>query len=312
MKRKSPKNSSSLYFDDSSPDTAFSRYIIENENFAKGAYGKVSLAKDKVTKDMVVVKHIPKTTSIRMVQNEIKAGQILDFHPNIAQFHKYIDFPEHHTLIFSYIDGTDLFSFMEKNKFSPRTELESRTIFMAIMSALKHAHSKNIAHRDIKLENILMDKKGRAYLIDFGLCAFVDPSMKNREWCGSDNYLAPELCRRIPYDAYKTDVFSMGVTLFALLFGVFPFDGLRVSSRFHDPKNPLPRLQVRFPLDVKVSLAAKDLLIQMLEDDPDKRISVDDIFKHKWVSGFKAPKLSAKVKKSSESQFKFIRKLRME
>jgi len=312
IKRKSPsssKNSSSIYFDESSSESAFARYDVENDSYAKGAYGKISLAKDKVTKDMVVIKHIPKTTSIRMVQNEIKAGQIIGQHPSIATFHKYLDFPEHHTLIFSFIDGQDLFSFMEQNKFAPRAESEARSIFISIMSALKHCHSKSIAHRDIKLENILVDKKGRAFLIDFGLCAFVEKGILNREWCGSDNYIAPELCRRKPYDAYKADVFSIGVTLFALLFGVFPFDGLRVSSRFHDPARPLPHLHVRFPMDVKVSLVAKELLTMMLEDDPEKRISVDDILKHKWIAGRKASK---GIKKSSESQFKFIRKLRME
>lgn len=311
IKRKSTsKHSSSIYYDESSSESAFARYDIENDNYAKGAYGKISLAKDKVTKEAVVIKHIPKTTSIRMVQNEIKAGQIIGQHPSIATFHKYLDFPEHHTLIFSYVDGRDLFSFMEQNKFAPLPELEVRSIFISIINALSHCHSKSIAHRDIKLENVLVDKKGRAFLIDFGLCAFVEQGVQNREWCGSDNYIAPELCRRRPYDAYKADVFSLGVTLFALLFGVFPFDGLRVSSRFHDPARPLPKLQVRFPMDVKTTLVAKELLTMMLEDDPEKRISVEDILKHKWIAGRKASKSG--VKKSSESQFKFIRKLRME
>jgi len=308
--KKNSSHSSSHYFDDSSSETAILRYEVENDQFAKGAYGKISLAKDKVTKDMVVIKHIPKTTSIRMVQNELKAGQIIGSHPNIAGFLKYLDFPEHHALIFSYVDGQDLFSYLEKSKFTPRPENEARSIFTAVLGAIQHAHSKSIAHRDIKLENILLDKKGRSFLIDFGLCAFVEEGKKNREWCGSDNYIAPELCRRTPYDAYKADVFSLGVVLFALLFGVFPFEGLKVSSRFHDPSKPI-HLQVRFPMDVKVSLAAKDLLISMLQDDPEKRTSVEDILKHKWIAGQKVSKPVIK-KKSSESQFKFIRKLRME
>jgi len=111
-----------------------------------------------------------------------------------------------------------------------------------------------------------------------------------RDWCGSDNYLAPEIVRRIPYNGYKADVFSIGVVLFALLFGVFPFEGLRVNG-----VHSLRTLKVRFPSDVKVSISAKELLVKMLEDDPEKRYSIDDVMNHDWILGDDEPKANFKL-----------------
>lgn len=289
--RKQPKVSNGLsHVENLSPaaaEKAFNiRYTIENDHFAKGAYGKIELATDRMTKTKVVVKRIPKSTPIKMIQAEVKAGQIVGEHPNIATFHKYHDFGDHHTLVFQYIDGVDLFSHLESTGFTPKSESEARSIIHDVVKAIYHSHSKNIAHRDVKLENILLDSKGKAYLIDYGLCTLVEDGKLSREWCGSDNYLAPQIVRRTPYDAYEADVFSIGVVAFALLFGVFPFECLQVNSRYsNNPKTPLPRLHVRFPSDVKVSKEAKDLLVSMLEDDPEIRITVDEILKHSWIMG---------------------------
>jgi len=280
--------------------SSIDRYQIDNVDFAKGAYGKVSIATDKISKEKVVIKQIPKTTPIRMVQNEIRAGQLLGEHPDIALFHQYLEFVDHHALVFSFIDGQDLFSYLEKSGFAPRAETQAREIATSILRAIEHTHTKSIAHRDIKLENILLDKSGKAFVIDYGLCAFVEEGKKLREWCGSDNYLAPQIVRRQPYDGYKADVFSIGVVLFAMVFGVFPFDNLRVNGRYsNDPSRPLPKLRVRFPADVKVNPSVKELLLMMLEDDEDKRISVPDILKHEWIVGESAESLSLS-KKSNE------------
>lgn len=271
---------------------SINRYQIDNLDFAKGAYGKVSIATDKISKERVVIKQIPKSTPIRMVQNEIRAGQLIGAHPNIAVFHQYLEFVDHHSLIFSFINGQDLFTFLEKTGFAPKSEQDARVIITDVLDALSHTHSKNIAHRDIKLENILIDRTGRTHLIDYGLCAFVEEGKKLREWCGSDNYLAPQIVRRQPYDGYKADVFSVGVVLFALLFGVFPFDNLRVNGKHsNDPSKPLPKLRVRFPADVKVSAEAKELVMLMLEDEEEKRIPTEAVLKHPWIAGPAQPNL---------------------
>jgi len=262
------------------------KYQVENNDFAKGAYGKILLATDKVTGQKVVIKKIPQTTPIRMINNEVRAGKVIGTHTNIAALLQYIDKPDFHFLVFQFIAGQDLFCYLEKLGFAPRTEVEGRSIISQILHALTHIHSHNIAHRDIKLENLLIDPvTGRVTVIDLGLCAFIEDGKLCRDWCGSDNYLAPEIVRRIPYNGYQADVFSTGVVLFALLFGVFPFENLRVNGVSSvDPSKGLRKLSVRFPSDVKVSQSAKDLLTRMLEDDPEKRIQLKDIMKHEWIN----------------------------
>jgi serine/threonine protein kinase len=266
------------------------KYQIEDEDYAKGAYGKIMLAKDKINGEKVVIKKIPTSTPIRMINNEVKAGKWIGQHPNIAGLLQYTDKPDFHYLTFQYINAQDLFTYLEKLNFSPRPDSEARSTITQILSAIQHIHSKNIAHRDIKLENILIDKNGRVFVIDLGLCAFIEEGKPCRDWCGSDNYLAPEIVRRIPYNGYKADVFSIGVVLFALLFGVFPFEGLRVNG-----VHSLRTLKVRFPSDVNVSLSAKELLVKMLEDDPEKRYSIADVMNHDWILGDDEPKSNFKL-----------------
>lgn len=278
------------------------KYQIEDPDFAKGAYGKVLLARDKTNGERVVIKKIPQSTPIRMVNNEVRAGKIIGIHENIAGLLQYVDKPDFHFLVFQFIQGQDLFSYLEKTNFSPRTESDARYLINQILNALKHIHSLKVAHRDIKLENLLIDPKtGKITVIDLGLCAFMEDGKLCREWCGSDNYLAPEIVRRIPYNGYQADIFSTGVVLFALLFGVFPFENLRVNGPvLMDGHRQLKKLQVRFPIDVKVSNSAKDLISQMLEDDPEKRITLANVLRHEWVMGDKYESQSSK-KMSCES-----------
>lgn len=260
------------------------RFLIENDDFAKGAYGKVILATDRLTNQRVVLKKIAKSTPIKMINAEVRAGQLIPTHHNIPAFVQYYDRPDCHYLVFQYVDAMDLFTYLERMNFSPRSEAECRSIITQVLEAVKHVHNHNVAHRDVKLENILLERTGKAWLIDFGLCSFPD-SKPVREWCGSDNYLAPEIVRRIPYNAYKADVFSTGVVLFSLVFGVFPFENLRVNgTQSLDSTRPLRKLTVRFPSDVKVSSSVKELLTQMLDDDPDKRISISDVLAHEWIT----------------------------
>lgn len=267
------------------------KYAVEDEDFAKGAYGKIMLAKDKVTSEKVVIKKIPQSTPARMITNEVKAGKLIGTHSNIAGLLQYNEKTDFHYLIFQHINGQDLFSYLEKLNFSPRTETEARSIITQILSALQHIHNHNIAHRDVKLENVLIDNRGRVFVVDLGLCAFIEENKLCRDWCGSDNYLAPEIVRRNAYNGYKADVFSTGVVLFALLFGVFPFENLRVNG-----VQSLRTLRARFPSDVKVSLSAKELLLKMLEDDPEKRYTVADVLKHEWIADDEmSPKASLKA-----------------
>lgn len=276
------------------------KYEVEKDEYAKGSYGKIMLAHDRVTKQKVVIKQIPCSTPIKMIKSEVDAGKIIGQHDNIAALLSYEEQTDYHYMAFQFIPGEDLFSYLEFVGFSPRSEQETRFIMAQILNAVSYLHTKKIAHRDIKLENILIDQYGKVTVIDFGLCAIQDSKDTNkvqlrREWCGSDNYISPEIVRKIAYDPYKADVFSLGVVLFCLLFGVFPFENLRVCGI--QLREAMRKLKVRFPNDVLVSEEAKDLVVKMLEDDPVLRPTIDQVINHVWMTS--QPELSPKQERYS-------------
>jgi serine/threonine protein kinase len=113
----------------------------------------------------------------------------------------HIECDDYHYLVFEYVKATDMFTFLERRRFQPLPEHEARFVSNLIISqayralilqvfrALEHIHANSIAHRDVKLENILVSENNHVTLIDFGLCSFIEEGKLCREWCGSDNYL---------------------------------------------------------------------------------------------------------------------------
>jgi len=276
----SPSISSVSSFSSSS---SLDQYLI-HDIFARGSQGEVSLAEDKDTKAKVVIKSISSHSSDLLVRNEVRASQILGDHSYFARFRSYEYSMDRHHLIFDY-EGVNLSTHLS-SKSSSRSlmESEAQSIIAPVVSALKHAHSKSIAHMDVKLENILINE-GKVTLIDFGLATFVEDARQlRREFPGgSDDYIPPEIVRRAPFNPFQCDVFSCGVVLFLLLFGCFPFFGLRTRQRATNAyARMLPKLKLTFPTSIKISRQAQDLLKQMLEDDPSKRITMKEAAKHKW------------------------------
>jgi protein-serine/threonine kinase len=127
---------------------------------------------------------------------------------------------------------------------------------------------------DIKLENILINPRGKVYLIDWGLCQMdITDSTLLETYVGSMDYACPEVLNHIPYNGFKNDAWSLGTVLYALLHGVFPFVS---KQRLCSPPPPL-----EFPMYIDPS--AKDLIIQLLHPDPLNRLTVIGGQKHKWV-----------------------------
>jgi len=188
--------------------------------------------------------------------------------------------------------------------FAPLFEDEAKRMFKQIMDGLDHSHKHGVAHRDIKLENILIDSHQNIKLIDFGLSVYVDsPALKSdkmdlcdyvcahheddqilsTDFVGSDNFVAPEILKHQPYCPFKSDVWSAGVVLFCLLYGKFPWN--------HDARvDVLKRTGVHPKLTLPhshVSDSAKNLLVNMLQLDPKQRISLKDVMNSEWLSNNK-------------------------
>jgi len=213
-------------------------------------------------------------------EQEIKAGMILKHH-GIPQLKGYFESSKHFWLVMDYINGLDLVSWMEQRNNRPIPEHQAKDMFMEIVKIIKKAHSLGVAHLDIKLDNIMIDSEGKLHVIDWGLSCTED-SLHCFKRVGSPEYADPAIFRRkeLPYNAFLSDIFSLGVVLFTLLYGQFPFDKralylMRNGFEFEAPP---------YPSEIHISGFAKELLEGMLEPNPDKRIDLENVEKHKWFS----------------------------
>jgi len=255
------------------------------KRIGEGVFGEVYLAKlkDKSDNRQFALKKLSKNhPKFRRasVTREVNAGKLLD-HQGIIHFEETFETASSIYLVMEYFGGCDLFSSLEDRSYKPYSEQVAKEIFKQVFAAVTHCHQRGIAHRDIKLENILLDKDGRIKLIDFGLCDYVmDVGNAIRLCCdsvGSPAYISPEILTGKSYDGFKADVWSSGVVLYALLFGCFPFS----PAQYKLLVNGEP-LVVQFP-ESGVSPCAKDLLRLMLKPQPENRFSLEQIQNHDWM-----------------------------
>jgi serine/threonine protein kinase len=158
-----------------------------------------------------------------------------------------------------------------------------------------HLHSRKIIHRDIKPENILLDTQGNIKLADFGCSNYQFKSIKRETYCGTLDYLAPEMADTIHKHDYRVDIWSVGVLIFELLAGYAPFSPNRSEASKQqieiETKNNILQSRLVFPKDFPA--LAKDLVKKILVLKPEERYSLDQILGHCWVMQFNRPSNSS-------------------
>ena len=168
----------------------------------------------------------------------------------------------------------ELFDLLVKSTLS---EESAAQMFFDMVNAVRHCHEKDVIHRDVKPENFLLDESMRVKLADFGLSRTLRDNGRAKTPCGSMGYAAPELLRGEPYDR-RVDVWSLGVTLWAMVFGCLPW-GDQASPRAVVRKILAGDLDFQY----QVSSHLYSLFIGVLEVDVTKRMSLDDICNHPWI-----------------------------
>lgn len=182
-----------------------------------------------------------------------------------------------------YADNGDLLDFVKKNGVVP--EQQAKLWFRQMASGLHYLHGKNIAHRDLKCENILLSRRFNVKLADFGFARFcVDEDGRrvlSQTYCGSAAYAAPEVVNGTPYNPKLSDVWSLGIILFIMLNASMPFDdsNLRKLLKDQTTRNWTFRSRVRD----SVSSSAKSLVKHILEPDITLRLTLDRVIGHDWV-----------------------------
>ena len=248
----------------------------------KGKFATVFLGIHEESKEKVAIKKIKKSelNNDNLLSKEINIHKIL-FHPYLVKMHCVIEKDENIYIITDYCAKGDILNYIIEH--GNLNESQSCKYFQQILSSLEYLHKNNICHRDIKPENILLDEYDNVKLSDFGLSKKFEKNELLNTACGSPLYAAPEMLLGKPYKGTNIDVWSLGVSLYIMVCGDFPFD----VEDGNDQKALIYKIiQGKYIIPDFVSPLLKDLIQRILEIDPDKRITIDEIKEHKWVNNF--------------------------
>jgi serine/threonine-protein kinase HSL1 (negative regulator of Swe1 kinase) len=184
-------------------------------------------------------------------------------------------------LVLEYVNNGELFDYITAQQ-NGLDEEEALMFFRQILSAVGYCHSFNICHRDLKPENILLTKELEIKIADFGMAALhQSPDHQLKTSCGSPHYAAPEVVKGTAYRGNQVDIWSLGVILFACLSGRLPFDVDGDAPKQEALPLLLKKIQRgRFEFRPGFSEEAKDLIRRMLQVNPQKRITLRDIWRH--------------------------------
>ena len=255
-------------------------YIIQT-TIGKGTFGKVNLGIHKLTNEAVAIKILEKSKikteeNLKRINEEINNLKEIN-NINIVQLYEILEDKNNYYLIFEYISGGELFSYIINEE--RLNEQQSSFFLYQIINAVNEIHKKNICHRDIKPENILLDEKKQFLkLIDFGLSKKYSGYLSTP--CGSPSYVAPEMIKGLIYDSLFVDIWSCGILLYGMIFGFLPFDDQNNEILFSKILNN----NIEFPNNIIISNECRDLIIKMLEKEPNKRICINDILNHPFLN----------------------------
>eukprot|EP00808_Paulinella_micropora_P007953 g69499.t1 len=263
----------------------FSKIYSLGPTVGKGAFAVVKRAMRKEDGKQFAVKIIKKSDmeqdALARVHNEVEVMLKID-HPACVKMHQMFENEKHLVLVMEYIDGGDLFSYLENtNVFF--SEDDAGMVCYRVAGALKYLHSKGIAHRDLKPENLLCVRKGDrtdVKLSDFGEAKCLRPGETMLSPHGSPSYVAPEILMHKDYGV-ECDIWSLGVILFALLSGTVPFNGEGNRTKLF---SLIKEGKYDFSAEIwkSISLDAQDLIKRCLTLDPKQRIKAEEIMQHSF------------------------------
>ena len=247
------------------------------KELGKGSYATVKLAIHKKNHNKYAIKIYSKKSLLDKqkkgtVDNEIKILKQLD-NINIMKLYEVIDTPNYLYLILEYIEGISLLDTIKKDSNHYFEEQRALKIFQQILNAIIYCQNKNICHRDIKLENILIKNNDIIKLIDFGFAVKSSKGSYQNLFCGSPSYMAPEIVNKQKYIAQYSDIWSLGVLFYSMLYGRFPFKAQTQKELF----KKINEAKVEFPEDIEINDKIKILLKKIFVIVPAQRPSLKEI-----------------------------------
>lgn len=223
-------------------------------------------------------KHMNDESAWKKVQLEISILEKLK-HPNIVRLFEIFESEKHMLYVSELCVGGDLLTYVRKRR--RLKESLAKYLFLQIIDGLRYMHSKGILHRDVKLDNILLDDTGKLKICDFGVSRFTKPGQLMTEQCGTPAYIAPEILRGQGYTGFAVDIWSAGVVLYAMIYGSVPFKGNGIQEM-----HPYI-IAGDYKLGDEASDSAKDLMKKILNVDETRRLTIDEILEHEWMQNIK-------------------------
>lgn len=296
-------------------------YHASNTVIGEGTNSVVFYGERLVDRLPVAIKLTDPTVA---VEREISILQLLArSYPTSKAFPRLlevVDLPNKRCLVFEYIAGTTLLALLEAHPHGLSEEYVS-IIVGRVASALSLVHELGIAHRDIKLENIMVTDAGRVVLLDFGLAHVCERGALTRVCSGSLHYVPAEVVKGLAHDPFVSDLYSLGVTLYALLCNRFPFAPAPIAtstsasattssglpSKLLSGAAPLPRASLNklateslfaailrgyVALPTSLSLEASTLVLALLRSNPADRPTLNEVLLHPFVSGIRSSSCS--------------------
>ncbi|CAD8089552.1 unnamed protein product [Paramecium sonneborni] len=251
--------------------------ILTERTLGQGTFGKVKLGYHTITDEYVAIKVLEKNRienqfDLIRVQREITILRKVN-HPNVIKLYEILESEQSVYLVMEYVRGGELYEYIIKKKYLP--EHIAARFFQQIIFAIEYLYNNNITHRDLKPENLLLDDNKQLKIADFGL-SFISFTQGEllKTACGSPCYAAPEMLIGKQYEGWKSDIWSSGIVLYAMLCGYLPFE--------HENTKELYQL-IRtsdFEKPEHLSPNAIDMLTKILVKDPNKRLNFEQIKQH--------------------------------
>ena len=250
------------------------------KEIGEGNFGKVRLAIFKPTGEEFAIKILNKVKIKKKMKNVmLRENEIITKlnHINIVFVYKIIETEEDYFIVMEYCKLGELFDYIVKKK--RLSENEASVFFYQLINGVDYIHSMGIAHRDLKPENLLLTEDKVLKIIDFGLSHEFNEEEFLKTKCGSPSYAAPEIISMPQYDGFKIDIWCCGIILYAMLCGYLPFEGdsETESNNMQLFKNIL---ECEPELPDFLSNISRHLICEILNPDPDERITLKKIKKH--------------------------------
>lgn len=253
---------------------------LDEKALGKGGFGHVWKVRHKVTGKIYAIKviskdYIRKENMVEQINRETEIMYRTD-HPYIIKLYNHYEDEDNFYLIMHCASKGQLYSQLKRMK-----RLDEKTVaqyIREVISAVIYLHSMKppIIHRDIKPENVLIDSDGRAKLADFGWSNFYEENKQRETYCGTPEYLAPEMVTKSGHNE-SIDIWSIGVLMFELLAGRPPFVYKGDTNALY---NDIKNLKIRWTDDFPIM--AKNLLTKILRLKPQERPSLIEILDHPW------------------------------